>query len=182
MSRGHAITAKAITLPCRSADTNAPPPIPSCCSVLLLLTPRFCHQTDTLEAGSIQLAHDFHNFAVVDLFIAAHEDALVVSVLRDCVRGDLVVIAGGSRYKDPQTFSGELTDVIQVFDARTQNWTIAGRLPFRVKTCLAASYDGWLYVSGGQRDYGVDDPRPGAVESSTWRTKFFSRPRRESQL
>ena len=98
------------------------------------------------------------------------------------VRGDLVVIAGGSRYKDPQTFSAELTDVIQVFDARTQNWTIAGRLPFRVKTCLAASYDGWLYVSGGQRDYGVDDPRPGAVESSTWRTKFFSRPRRESQL
>jgi N-acetylneuraminic acid mutarotase len=90
------------------------------------------------------------------------------------VRDDLIVIAGGSRYKDPQTFSLELTDAIQVFDTRSQKWSIAGCLPFRVKTCLAASYDGWLYVSSGQRDHGVDDPRPGALESSMWRTKFFN--------
>lgn len=90
------------------------------------------------------------------------------------VRGDLVVVAGGSHYKDPQTFSIELTDVIQVFDTRTQRWTIAGRLPFRVKTCLVASYDEWLYFSGGQRDHGVHDSRPGAVESSTWRARFFA--------
>jgi N-acetylneuraminic acid mutarotase len=90
------------------------------------------------------------------------------------VRGDLVLVAGGSHYKDPETFSIELTDVIQVFDTRTQCWTTAGRLPFRVKTCLVASYGDWLYVSGGQRDYGVDDPRPGAIDSSTWRAKLFA--------
>jgi hypothetical protein len=90
------------------------------------------------------------------------------------VSGDQIVIAGGSCYKDPRNFSVQLTDVIQAFDVRTRSWTIAGRLPFRVKTCMVAAYDGWLYVSGGQRDSGVDDPRPGAVESSTWRAKFFA--------
>ncbi|MBI1210481.1 MAG: hypothetical protein GC190_03385 [Alphaproteobacteria bacterium] len=38
ISRGHAITVNAITLPCRSADTNAPAPMPSLDSVLLPLT------------------------------------------------------------------------------------------------------------------------------------------------
>lgn len=88
------------------------------------------------------------------------------------VSGDLVLIAGGSCYKDPKTFNIELTDAIQVFDTRAQSWTIGGRLPFRVKTCMAASYDGWLYVSGGQRDHGVNDPRPGAIENSTWRARI----------
>lgn len=88
------------------------------------------------------------------------------------VHGDLVLIAGGSCYKDPKTFAIELTDAIQVFNTRTQSWMIGGRLPFRVKTCLVASYHGWLYISGGQRDQGVNDPRPGAIENSTWRARI----------
>jgi hypothetical protein len=88
------------------------------------------------------------------------------------VDGDLIKIAGGSCYKDPETFSMELTDVIQVFDTRTHTWSLKGRLPFRVKTCLAASYDGWFYITGGQRDQAVDDPRPGAIENSAWRSRL----------
>src|SRR6478735_6511526 len=83
MSLGHAISASAITLPCRSADTNAPEAMPSYRSVLLPLTLWICHQTNTLEAGGIELAHDFHHFAVVDVLVAAHIDALVVTVLRN---------------------------------------------------------------------------------------------------
>lgn len=90
------------------------------------------------------------------------------------VDGPLVYVAGGSCYKDPQTFAIELTDVIQEFDTRDRTWALGGRLPFRVKTCLTALYDGWLYMSAGQRDRGPDDPRPGAVESGMWRAKLVS--------
>jgi hypothetical protein len=89
------------------------------------------------------------------------------------VQGEFVLIAGGSSYKDQKTFAIELTDVIQMCDTRTQTWTVVGHLPFRVKTCLTGIQDGWLYVSGGQRDRGPDNPSPGSIESSTWRAKLF---------
>jgi N-acetylneuraminic acid mutarotase len=88
------------------------------------------------------------------------------------VEGDLIFINGGSCNKDPQTFAIELTDAIQVFDTRKHLWTIGGRLPFRVKTCLAASYDGWLYICGGQRDLDANDSKPGAIENSAWRARI----------
>ena len=96
-----------------------------------------------------------------------HEFSVVVDGLR-------VFVAGGSIYKDPQTFDIELTDVIQVFDTRARTWALAGHLPFRVKTCITALYDGWLYMTAGQRDRGPDDHRPGAVESSMWRARLVS--------
>jgi hypothetical protein len=88
------------------------------------------------------------------------------------VVGDLIFVLGGSRFKDPKTFSIELTDVIQVFDTRTQTWSVSGRLPYRVKSCVVAAHEGWLYMTGGQRDVGSADPRPGAIENSTWRSKL----------
>jgi hypothetical protein len=93
------------------------------------------------------------------------------------VEEHLVHIAGGSCYKDPQTFEIELTDLIQVFDTRSQTWKVAGQLPFRVKTCMTALYNGWLYVGAGQRDQGPHDPRPGAVENGMWRTRLIDHPK-----
>jgi hypothetical protein len=89
------------------------------------------------------------------------------------VHGEFVLITGGSCYKDPKTFAIELTDVVQACDTRNRTWVVMGHLPFRVKTCLTAIQDGWLYVSGGQRDRGPDNPSPGNIESSTWRAKLL---------
>lgn len=90
------------------------------------------------------------------------------------VAGHLVFLVGGSCFKDPQTFEIELTDAIQVFDTRTRTWALAGHLPFRVKTCMTALHDGWLYMSAGQRDRSPDDPRPGAVENGMWRARLVN--------
>jgi hypothetical protein len=88
------------------------------------------------------------------------------------IRGPLVIITGGSRYKHPETFDIELTDVVQVFDTRSEKWSLVGRLPFRLKTALTAFHDGWLYASSGQRDVGPDNPQPGIIGSFTWRTRL----------
>jgi hypothetical protein len=88
------------------------------------------------------------------------------------IEGDLIFILGGSCFKDPKNFSIELTDVIQVFDTRTESWSVSGKLPYRVKCCVAASYEGWLYATSGQRDVDAGDPRPGAIENSTWRSRL----------
>jgi hypothetical protein len=94
----------------------------------------------------------------------------------------LVYIAGGSCYKDPHTFEIELIDLIQMFDTRSQTWSIAGHLPFRVKTVITALYDGWLYISAGQRDQGPHDPRPGAVEKGMWRARLIDHPQNVRNL
>lgn len=89
------------------------------------------------------------------------------------VAGEQILVLGGSRFKDPQTFSIELTDAIQVFDTRTQTWTVRGSLPYRLKSCVAAAHEGWLYLTGGQRDVDCRDPTPGAIEDSTWRSALL---------
>jgi hypothetical protein len=90
------------------------------------------------------------------------------------VADHLIFLVGGSRFKDPITFEIELTDVVQVYDTRARTWALAGHLPFRVKTCMTALYDGWLYMSAGQRDRGPDDPRPGAIENGMWRARLIN--------
>ena len=45
-------------------------------------------------------------------------------------------------------------------------------MPYRVKTTLAALWDGWLYFTSGQRDRGPLDPYPKKVIGKTWRTKL----------
>lgn len=89
-----------------------------------------------------------------------------------CADNDLIVICGGSKFKDPESFTIELTDVVQLFDTQSQTWKVGGYLPYRSKTCLAAIHEGWLYVTMGQRDGGVNDARPGEIDSRTWRAKL----------
>lgn len=88
------------------------------------------------------------------------------------IDGDLILILGGSCFKDPKNYLIELTDVIQAFDTYTLTWRVLGRLPFRVKCCIAAAHEGWLYITSGQRDVDPSDPRPGAIENSTWRSRL----------
>jgi hypothetical protein len=88
------------------------------------------------------------------------------------VYNDQVWIAGGTIFKDPDTFDIQLTDAIQCFDLKTQRWTIQGYLPYRLKTAVVAIHSNWLYVTTGQRDQSVCDARPGAVESRTWRARL----------
>lgn len=53
-----------------------------------------------------------------------------------------------------------------------QEWSVIGRMPFRMKTTLVGFWDGWLYFTSGQRDRGPHDPSPKRVVGSTWRTKL----------
>ncbi|RRT86195.1 hypothetical protein BHE74_00004992 [Ensete ventricosum] len=58
------------------------------------------------------------------------------------------------------------------FPLNTQEWSVVGRMPFRIKTTLVGYWDGWLYFTSGQRDKGPNDPAPKKVVGSMWRTKL----------
>ncbi|XP_073280522.1 kelch repeat-containing protein At3g27220-like [Primulina huaijiensis] len=45
----------------------------------------------------------------------------------------------------------------------TLQWSIIGKLPYRIKTTLAGFWNGWLYFTSGQRDRGPDNPQPRKV-------------------
>ncbi len=86
-----------------------------------------------------------------------------------------VILCGGQTYKDPETFELELTDAIQSFDTVTGEWRILGRLPYRVKTVVAAHYNDWIYVFAGQRDIGPLNPAPGSIVNHGWRASLAIR-------
>ncbi len=88
------------------------------------------------------------------------------------VLGEQVLLLGGYIHQDPRTYAMTLTDVIQRFDTRSRTWTLVGRLPYRVKTTLAAYHGGWMYAMTGQRDLDEDDPSPGAIEARAWRARY----------
>jgi hypothetical protein len=83
-----------------------------------------------------------------------------------------VVILGGMINKNPVTKEIHITDAIQVYDTTTNTWRIVGRLPYRLKATVSAYYDGRLFVTTGQKDKGVNDPRPGAFDRRAWKAKF----------
>ena len=56
-----------------------------------------------------------------------------------------------------------------------QEWSVIGRLPFRIKTTLVGYWDGWLYFTSGQRDKGPKDPSPKKVVGCMFRTKLHLR-------
>jgi hypothetical protein len=88
------------------------------------------------------------------------------------VIGNKVVIIGGMHYKDPQTKVIKLSDAVQIYDTSTDIWVVAGRLPYRIKSALAAYHNDWLYMTTGQRDRGPQDPTPGHYDDRLWRAKF----------
>ncbi|KAG6531209.1 hypothetical protein ZIOFF_004999 [Zingiber officinale] len=51
-------------------------------------------------------------------------------------------------------------------------WSVLGRMPFRIKTTLVGYWNGWFYFTSGQRDKGPNDPAPKKVVGCMWRTEL----------
>ncbi|KAL6838277.1 hypothetical protein ACP4OV_031905 [Aristida adscensionis] len=83
-----------------------------------------------------------------------------------------LVIAGGTTEKHPITKKMILVGEVFRFNLDTLEWTVIGRLPFRIKTTLVGYWDGWLYFTSGQRDKGPKDPSPKKVVGCMWRTNL----------
>eukprot|EP00249_Psilotum_nudum_P001740 c14391_g1_i1 orf=684-1889(+) len=83
-----------------------------------------------------------------------------------------IVILGGTTEKNPVTKRMVLVGEVFQFDLEMLTWRVLGRMPYRVKTTLAAFWNGWLYFTSGQRDKSAADPSPKKVIGQTWRTKL----------
>lgn len=86
--------------------------------------------------------------------------------------GGKVLVVGGMVNKDPKTRVVELTDAIQCYDVSKDKWHIIGRLPFGLKTTFAAYYEGWLYVTTGQRSKSAQDMTTGLCINQIWRARI----------
>ncbi len=64
-----------------------------------------------------------------------------------------------------------LSDLIQVYNSRTDRWRTAGWLPYCMKT-TAVYHDGWLYAVTGQRSVSRANLAPGEVLNTVWRAKL----------
>ncbi|KAJ7520967.1 hypothetical protein O6H91_19G032700 [Diphasiastrum complanatum] len=83
-----------------------------------------------------------------------------------------IIIVGGSTEKNPVTKKMVLIGDVFQFNTQRMVWKTIGQMPYRVKTTLAAYWDGWLYFTAGQRDKGIDDPSPKKIMGKTWRTRL----------
>ncbi|XXG45068.1 hypothetical protein AAC387_Pa02g0248 [Persea americana] len=83
-----------------------------------------------------------------------------------------LIIAGGTTEKHPVTKKMVLVGELLQFHLDTLEWSVLGKMPFRVKTTLVGFWNGWMYFTSGQRDRGPNDPSPKKVIGSTWRTKL----------
>lgn len=83
-----------------------------------------------------------------------------------------IIIMGGTTEKHPVTKRMILVGEVFQFHLDTLKWSVIGRLPYRVKTTLAAFWDGWMYFTSGQRDRGPDNPMPKKVVGEMWRAKL----------
>lgn len=88
------------------------------------------------------------------------------------VNDKIIIIVGGIKFRDSKTKKFVLTDAIQLYNSQLDSWKIIGHLPYRMKHTAVAYYDGWLYISTGQRDKSLEDPSPGAIVDRTWRAKL----------
>ncbi len=82
------------------------------------------------------------------------------------------VIVGGMADRDPESMLISLTDAVQVYDPVTDTWSVADRYPYRIKSPVAAYYDGRLYATAGQKERGRADPTPGWYDNRAWRARF----------
>ncbi|KAL3635820.1 hypothetical protein CASFOL_020367 [Castilleja foliolosa] len=74
-----------------------------------------------------------------------------------------IIIMGGTTEKHPVTKRMILVGEVFQFHLDTLQWSVIGKLPYRIKTTLAGFWDGWIYFTSGQRDRGPDNPQPRKV-------------------
>lgn len=65
-----------------------------------------------------------------------------------------------------------LTDLVLVYDTRTDQWREAGVLPYPMKSKVVARHNGWLYVISGQRSVSDTLLRPGRVVKTVWKLEL----------
>ncbi|CAL9781420.1 unnamed protein product [Musa acuminata subsp. burmannicoides] len=83
-----------------------------------------------------------------------------------------IIVVGGTTMKHPITKKMILLGEVFRFNLDSLKWSVIGRMPYRIKTTLAAFWNGWLYFTSGQRDRGPNDPSPRKVVGSMYRTKL----------
>ncbi|KMZ60274.1 Kelch-like protein 20 [Zostera marina] len=83
-----------------------------------------------------------------------------------------IIIVGGTTDKHPVTKRMILIGEVIRFNLDTMEWSVIGRMPFRVKTTLVGYWKGWLYFTSGQRDKGPNDPAPKKLIGATYRTRL----------
>ncbi|KAK8475617.1 hypothetical protein V6N13_110848 [Hibiscus sabdariffa] len=83
-----------------------------------------------------------------------------------------IIITGGTTEKHPVNNRMILVGEVFQFHLDSLTWSVIGKLPYRVKTTLAAFWDGYLYFTSGQRDRGPDNPQPMKVVGEMWRAKI----------
>ncbi|MFQ6648028.1 hypothetical protein Gotur_021397 [Gossypium turneri] len=83
-----------------------------------------------------------------------------------------IIITGGTTEKHPVNKRMILVGEVFQFNLDSLTWSVIGKLPYRVKTTLAAFWDGYLYFTSGQRDRGPDNPQPMKVVGEMYRAKI----------
>lgn len=83
-----------------------------------------------------------------------------------------IIITGGTTEKHPVNKRMILVGEVFQFHLDSLTWSVIGKLPYRVKTTLAAFWDGYLYFTSGQRDRGPDNPQPMKVVGEMYRAKI----------
>ncbi|KAG9158973.1 hypothetical protein Leryth_013334 [Lithospermum erythrorhizon] len=83
-----------------------------------------------------------------------------------------IIIVGGTTEKHPVNKRMVLVGEVFRFRLDALEWSVIGKLPYRVKTTLVSFWEGRLYFTSGQRDRGPDNPQPKKVLGEMWRTKL----------
>jgi hypothetical protein len=96
---------------------------------------------------------------------ASHTESAII------VLGRHAIILGGDK-QTGQKDKPEFQDIIQLYDAANNTWSIVGRLPYHVKSIIAGYHDGYIYFTTGQRDAEDGTPRPGKYDQRAWRARF----------
>ncbi len=126
-----------------------------------LIAEEYYADSFVLEPGS----QEWSNVAPMPLAVS-HTESSAVTI------GAAVYLFGGQCALATETPALAVTDAVQCYDAAGDRWTLAGTLPYRVKTTVIGHYDNWIYSVGGQRDHGPDDARPASIVNNCWRARL----------
>ncbi len=122
---------------------------------------------ETVFADVYKLDHRAKNWKrMADMPVASsHTECSTVIV------ENKIILLGGQHYKNPQTKKIDLTDVIQMYDAKTETWSIIGHLPYPTKSPVVGIYQDHIYFTTGQRNW-EGSTKPGPYDNRTWRAKL----------
>ena len=81
-------------------------------------------------------------------------------------KGKYIVLLGGLENRT------SLVGAIQVYDTESDQWKVAGHLPYPLKGHVAFLYQDTVFVFAGQRSVSATDTRPGDVLKSGWKARL----------